>query len=80
MGQKSVIPYLFAAIPFVTLILAIPYVNRVEPMIWGMPFLLGWIVINVLLTPIWLGCAYWFEKRARVSCQSAKTSKGCDCE
>ncbi|EAX47685.1 hypothetical protein TcarDRAFT_1107 [Thermosinus carboxydivorans Nor1] len=62
MAPKSKLTVLLASIPFITLIFAIPFVNRLEPMIWGMPFLLWWIVVNVLLTPLWLGLAHIHEK------------------
>lgn len=42
---------LLAAIPLAALSIAIPLVNRVEPRIFGVPFLLSWIVAWVLLTP-----------------------------
>jgi hypothetical protein len=43
-----------AAIPFAALSIAIPLVNRVEPRIFGLPFLLCWIVAWVSLTPAFL--------------------------
>ena len=45
---------ILAAIPASALTVAIPLVNRVEPRIFGAPFLLGWIAIWVLLTPAFL--------------------------
>ncbi|MGA7354926.1 MAG: DUF3311 domain-containing protein [Candidatus Cybelea sp.] len=45
---------ILAAIPVSALTVAIPLVNRVEPRIFGAPFLLGWIAIWVLLTPAFL--------------------------
>jgi hypothetical protein len=42
---------LLAAIPLAALSVAIPLVNRVEPRIFGVPFLLSWIVAWVVLTP-----------------------------
>jgi len=45
---------LLTAIPLAALTVAIPLVNRVEPRIFGLPFLLCWIVAWVLLTPAFL--------------------------
>jgi hypothetical protein len=45
---------LLAGIPLTALSIAIPLVNRVEPRIFGIPFLLSWIVAWVLLTPAFL--------------------------
>jgi hypothetical protein len=54
---------LFAAIPFLTLVFALPWVNRLEPVILGLPFLLFWILFWVVLTPPILFTAYLCEKR-----------------
>jgi len=43
-----------AAIPIVMLTFAIPFVNRLEPRILGLPFLMAWILAWVLLTPVFL--------------------------
>jgi len=75
-GKKSKVPALFASIPFITLIFAIPFVNRLEPMIWGLPFLLWWIVISVTLTPLWLGLAYLYEKRAKAAVANPIENRG----
>ncbi len=45
---------LLAAIPVVMLTLAVPLVNRVEPRIFGLPFLLVWLVVWVAVTPLFL--------------------------
>ena len=43
-----------AAIPPLMLTLAIPFVNRVEPRIFGFPILLAWMVVWVAVTPLFL--------------------------
>ncbi len=53
----------FAAIPFITLVFALPIVNRLEPVILGLPFLLFWILLWVVLTPPILFLAYLCEKK-----------------
>ncbi len=45
------------------LTIAIPFVNRVEPRIFGMPLLLAWIVFWVAVTPIFLWSIYRLEGR-----------------
>lgn len=52
-----------AAIPIVALTLAVPLVNRVEPRFFGLPFLLSWIVMWVLLTPVFLWMVTCTERR-----------------
>ena len=54
---------LLGAIPFVTLVFALPLVNRIEPIILGLPFLLFWILAWVALTPLILFLAYFVEKK-----------------
>jgi hypothetical protein len=45
---------LLTAIPIAALSVAVPLVNRVEPRLFGVPFLLCWVVAWVLLTPAFL--------------------------
>ena len=54
---------ILGSIPFVTLVFALPLVNRVEPVILGLPFLLFWILSWVILTPFILLAAYLCEKK-----------------
>ena len=54
---------LLAAIPVVALSFAVPLVNRVEPRILGLPFVLFWIVAWVLLTPAFLWTVGRVERR-----------------
>lgn len=43
-----------AALPVIALTLAVPLVNRVEPRILGLPFLLAWIAFWVIVTPLFI--------------------------
>ena len=43
-----------ALIPALMLTFAVPLVNRVEPRIFGLPFLLVWIVLWVAIPPVFL--------------------------
>lgn len=60
---------ILGAIPFITLVFALPLVNRVHPVILGLPFLLFWILLWVLLTPAILLAAYILEKRLNTSAE-----------
>ena len=51
------------SIPFLTLVFALPLVNRIKPVIFGLPFLLFWMLIWVVLTPLILFFAYLVEKK-----------------
>jgi len=46
--------YALAAIPVAMLTFGIPFANRIEPRVFGLPFLLAWIVVWILLTPAFL--------------------------
>lgn len=45
---------LLAATPIAALTVAVPFVNRLEPRILGLPFILAWIMAWVLLTPAFI--------------------------
>lgn len=47
-----------AMFPAFVLVAGLPLVNRLEPVVFGLPFLLCWIVGWVLVTPLFLGTAY----------------------
>ena len=52
-----------ALVPVLALTLCIPLANRVEPRIIGLPFLLAYIVIWIILTPVFLLAVYRSENR-----------------
>jgi Protein of unknown function (DUF3311) len=54
---------LLAGIPLAALSIAIPLVNRIEPRIFGLPFLLSWIIMWVLFTPGFLWTIGRLERR-----------------
>jgi hypothetical protein len=61
--MRSMLRLLLAAIPIAALSIAVPLVNRIEPRILGLPFLLCWIVAWVCLTPVFLWTIGRLEKR-----------------
>ena len=50
--------YLLAALPFLGILGGIVFANRVEPFVWGMPFILFWIVMWVVLTSVIMAIIY----------------------
>jgi Protein of unknown function (DUF3311) len=52
-----------AAIPIAALSVAVPFVNRVEPRVIGLPFVLAWIVAWILATPAFLWTIGRIERR-----------------
>lgn len=63
MKKGTKIALILGAIPFVTMVFALPLVNRIDPVILGMPFLLFWLLAWVVLTPVILFAAYVCEKK-----------------
>ena len=57
-GKKTAVAC--GLVPFITLVLALPFVNRIRPVILGLPFILFWILLWVALTPVFL----WIADRA----------------
>jgi len=54
---------LLGCIPFLALVFLLPLANRVDPVILGLPFLLFWILVWILLTPLILLGAYLLERK-----------------
>jgi Protein of unknown function (DUF3311) len=53
-----------AVIPAAMLTFAVPLVNRVEPRVFGLPFLLVWIAAWVAVTPLFLYAVERLRRRA----------------
>jgi hypothetical protein len=60
--RRRLFALLLGAVPFVMLVLALPFVNRLEPFVLGLPFLLFWIYAWVCLTPLLLAVAYVLDR------------------
>ena len=56
---------LLAVLPFIGILLGVPFVNRVEPLVLGMPLVLAWIVMWVVLSAIIMGVIYWLDPANR---------------
>jgi hypothetical protein len=63
MRKGTKLALILGCIPFIALVFALPLVNRIEPMILGLPFLLFWIISWIILTPLILFVAYILEKK-----------------
>ena len=56
-GRSSL---LFLLVPLVFYVVALPFVNRIEPLVFGVPFFTFWMLVSVLVTPvsIWLAARF----------------------
>ncbi|MGY3682552.1 hypothetical protein ACVWXU_006175 [Streptomyces sp. TE33382] len=50
---------LWLLVPYVLYLGALPFVNRVQPVVFGLPFLFVWLLGATLLTPV----AVWLTRR-----------------
>jgi Protein of unknown function (DUF3311) len=57
--------YLLAVLPFLGLLGGIPFANRVTPFVLGLPFILFWIVLWVVLTSVIMWVIYSTDPRNR---------------
>jgi hypothetical protein len=57
---------LLAALPFIGILLGVPFVNRTEPLVLGMPFVLAWIVMWVVLTSVIMAIVYRLDPANRL--------------
>lgn len=51
------------AVPFIWIIGALPWVNRVHPMIFGVPFLAFWIQLGVIISVFCIHALYTIDKK-----------------
>jgi Protein of unknown function (DUF3311) len=63
-GRNGLRPYHWlTALPSIILLGGIPFVNRVHPMVFGLPLLMAWIVIWVVVTSAVMALM-WYRDRA----------------
>lgn len=55
--------FILTAIPFIWIILCLPFANRVHPYILGMPFLAFWFQAGVIVSIICIHRLYVIEQR-----------------
>lgn len=57
--------HVLAALPFLGILVGITFANRVEPFVLGLPFILFWIVMWVVLTSIIMAVVYRLDPTNR---------------
>jgi pilus assembly protein TadC len=61
---------ILASLPFIGTLLGVPLANSVYPLFLGMPFVLGWIVICLVLSSIIMLIIYRLDSTNRVATPS----------
>ncbi|MBJ7896061.1 DUF3311 domain-containing protein [Bacillus atrophaeus] len=54
--------HVLAALPFIGILFGIQFVNKVTPYLFGMPFILAYIVMWALLTSVLMTIVYVLDK------------------
>lgn len=54
--------HILLALPFIGLLLGIPFANKVTPYLFGMPFILAYVVMWALLTSVLMAIVYVLDK------------------
>jgi len=57
----SIAALLVALIPFVAMCFSVPLWDRVDPMIFGLPFNFSWLIAWIVLTTLCMSIAYRLE-------------------
>ncbi|ADP31014.1 hypothetical protein BATR1942_00270 [Bacillus atrophaeus 1942] len=60
---KMKVVYLLSILPFIGMLCILPFVNRVEPFVFSMPFIMFWVAIWTVLTSVILGIMYKLDPR-----------------
>jgi len=56
---------LLSLVPFAGLLIGVAFANRVEPRVFGLPFLLAWVVAWVFITVAIMACVYQLDPTNR---------------
>lgn len=61
------LPKLLTVIPFIGVLVCIPFVNQVKPYVFGLPFVVFWMVMWVVLTSVIMGIVYKIDPASKES-------------
>ncbi|MFJ7746361.1 DUF3311 domain-containing protein [Peribacillus sp. NPDC097295] len=57
--------YILTLVPFIGILGFLPFVNKIEPYVLGMPFYMFWMAMWVVLTSVTLAIMYKLDPRNR---------------
>jgi len=61
MKKPSLAALALGLIPFAALCFSVPLWDRIHPLLFGLPFNLGWLIAWIALTPLCMWGAYRIE-------------------
>jgi len=61
MRRPSTAALALALVPFTAMCFSVSLWDRVEPMVFGLPFNLAWLIAWIVLTPLCMAIAYRIE-------------------
>ncbi|PMS16488.1 hypothetical protein C0Z18_23275 [Trinickia dabaoshanensis] len=64
-----------AVLPFIGILLGVPFVNRVEPLVMGMPLVLAWIVFWVVMSAVIMAVVYKLDPTNRAGAQGGEEAR-----
>ncbi|MEU6080628.1 DUF3311 domain-containing protein [Streptomyces sp. NPDC047108] len=67
---------LWLLVPYVLFLGAVPFVNRAEPAVLGLPFLFVWLLGATLVTPVAVWLAWRGDRRAGRAGRTSRTGRG----
>lgn len=73
---RPALSLVLAFLPACALVGGLPFVNRLEPVLLGLPFLLLWILGWVVVTPLFLFMAYRAQGHPNDEATTRETSSG----
>ncbi len=55
---------LLAVLPFLGILVGVAFVNRVEPLVLGMPLVLAWLVAWIVLSAVVMAIIYAYDPKS----------------
>lgn len=68
--------YFLTAVPFLWMIVALPFVNRFHPQILGLPFIAFWIQLGVVVSVFCIHTLWELDKKKQKAKEEAERKEG----
>lgn len=60
--NKKIVRIILIILPFMLILGAIPFVNRIYPIVFGLPFFHFWLFLGMVITPLCTFAIYHLDK------------------